>query len=540
MKKLFALFTIATLVWGCSKSDVAVPTSYTLMGYNSIITRTAFGTPDEESIPFLWSVGDKIWLNGQPQPSEALAEGGSSAIFAVQSEPQNGATVYYNMMATQASKATTAIVPTQQSVAQSLGENGDFGYATVQDGSFTLSHATSYIWFNIEALPSGYTLKSIRLNAGDAIVAGQAQWDGSKFGEVSGGRSVIDLAVNKSSVSGAEVAMVVLPAEFESATVTYELSDGDDTKYYEQNLGANTITAGATSRITVNLASVALKDYVLRVMTFEDNHALFAPYSFTAPSPDYYATSEIETINVEKWSDLIVDEDKQSYSASFIYGYGDIYSGVFVDTDYWWGDTGNTNLVQTGFKPNYGYKDFAGGGGHVISQYVGISAETIKAAEEAAYNGAYNHQLSIPVSKAHSGENYAIGFHTAVSTAPVEELPAMEFSDGKARVVDHMWVTNTSVALWAMTYGSGFSAAFDGDDYLIIDAIGYNGEEATGTLSFNLAQGSSVVEDWQKWDLSGLDKVTKVLFRMREAQLSGGWYCTPLYVAIDDIAVRFE
>ena len=116
----------------------------------------------------------------------------------------------------------------------------------------------------------------------------------------------------------------------------------------------------------------------------------------------------------------------------------------------------------------------------------------------------------------------------------------IEFSDGKARVVDHMWVTNTSVALWAMTYGSGFSADFDGDDYLIIEAIGYNGEVATGTLSFNLAEGSSVVEDWQQWDLSELGPVTKVFFRMKEAQLSGGWYCTPLYVAIDDIAVRFE
>lgn len=538
MKKIFALLTVATLVWGCSKDDVAQPSSYTLIGYNSLMTRTAFGTPDYDlqSIPFLWSEGDKIWVNGQS--SEAIAEGGASATFAVQSEPQNGDAVYYNMMATQASEATIAIVPTVQSVAQSLGENGDFGYATVQDGSFTLSHATSYLWFDIAALPSGYTLKSIRLNAGDAIVAGEAQWTGSAFGAVSGGRSIIDLAVNKSSVSGAEVAMVVLPATIESATITYELSDGDDTKYYEQSLGANTIAAGATARIVVDLAVVTLKDYVLRTLTFEDNHALFTPYSFTAPSPDYYSTSEMETIDVNSWSNLIVDEDKQSYGSSFIYGYSDYYS-TFIDTNYNWRDSGNTNLVQKEFKANYGYKDFAGGGGYVISRYADVSAETVNAAEEAVYNGAYNHQLSIPI-KAHSGENFAIGFHTAIKDAPENELPVIEFGDGRARTVDHMWVTNTSVALWAMTYGSGFSAAFDSDDYLIIDAIGYNGDTKTKTLSFDLADGTSIVNDWRKWNLSGLGSVTKVLFRMREAQLSGDWYCTPLYVAIDDIAVRFE
>ena len=538
MKKIFTLLAVATLVWGCSKDDVAQPTSYTITGYSSLDTRTAFGTPSAESIPFLWSEGDKIWVNGQS--SEGIAEGGSSATFTVATEPQNGTAVYYNMKATEASKASTAVVPTQQSIAKSLGENGDLGYAEVQDGSFTLSHATSYLWFDITALPSGYTLNSIRLNAGDAIVAGEAQWNGSAFGAVSGGRSIIDLAVDKSSVSGAEVAMVGLPTEIESATVTYELTDGDDTQYYEHALTAKTLAAGTTYKISINLANKELAEYVLRTLTFEDNHALFAPYQFTAPSHDTDPATETVTIGVKKWSDLIVDKDKQSYSASFIYGYSDYLTSTSIGTNYNWGDSGNTNLVQKEFKANYGYKDFAGGGGYVISRYADVSAETIKAAEVAAYNGAYNHQLSIPVSQAHSGENYAIGFHTAVSTAPVEELPAMEFGDGKARVVDHMWVTNTSVALWAMTYGSNFSAAFGNDDYLIIDAVGYNGDAKTNTLSFNLADGTSIVIDWRKWDLSGLGKVTKVLFRMREAQLSGDWYCTPLYVAIDDIAVRFE
>lgn len=533
MKKIFTFLAATTLIVGCSKTDEAQPSSYTITGYAVADTRTEFGTPGDDTIPFLWSQGDKVWVGSKQ--SDALAAGGESATFTLSSAPQDGVAVYYNMTGSGA----TASVPTAQDAANSLGLNGDFGYATLSGNSFALKHATSYLWFDIAALPSDATLKSIRLHAGDAIVAGSAVWGGSAFGAVSNGRSIIDLAVNKTSVSGAEVAMVVLPTAITKATITYELSVSGTTKFYEQTLGAKTIEAGKTYKISVDLATVSLTDYVLRTLTFEDNHALFAPYSFTAPSHDTDPTTETVTIDVKKWGDLIVDEDKQSYSASFIYGYSDYFS-TFVDTNYWWGDTGNTNLVQTGFNANYGYKDFAGGGGYVISKYVGISAETVKAAEEAEYNGAYKYQLSIPVSQAHSGENYAIGFHSATKDAPVAQLPMIEFSDGKARVVDHMWVTNTSVALWAMTYGSGFSAAFDGDDYLIIDAIGYNGTTETDTLSFNLAQGPSIVNDWQYWDLSGLGKVTKVLFRMREAQLSGDWYCTPLYVAIDDIAVRFE
>ena len=541
MKKIFTFLAVATLVAGCSKTDEALPAStYTITGYSAADTRTEFGEPGAESIPFLWSVDDKVWV-GMTQ-SEALTSGGASATFTVQgSALQNNAAVIYNMKATNVTNMRTAVVPTAQDVNNSLGENGDFGYATVSDGEFTLQHATSYLWFAVEALPEGATLKSIRLHAGDAIVAGSKDWQGSQFKSTTdNGRSIIDLAVNKTSVAGEVIAMVVLPTEIESATVTYELSfSGGDTQYYEQTLGANTLAMGTTYKISVDLDNVTLTDYVLRTLTFEDNHALFAPYSFTAPASDYMTSQEMETINVKTWSSLIPAENNQGYNQSFIYGYSD-YFETFVDTNYKWGDEGNTNLVQTEFRSNSGYKDFASGGGYVISKYVGISAETVAAAEQAEYNGAYKHQLSIPVSSAHSGKNFAIGFHNAVSTAPEKNSPMIEFGDSKARVVDHMWITNTSVASWAMKYGSGFSAAFDGDDFLKIEIIGYNGETRTGAVEFSLATGSSIVNDWQQVSLVGLGAVTKLFFRMSEAQLSGDWYCTPIYAAIDDIAVRIE
>lgn len=346
MKKIFTFLAVAALVAGCSKMDEAQPSSYTITGYTTADTRTAFGTPDATSIPFLWSAGDKVWVNGVE--SSALTGGGQSATFTLASEPSNGAQVYYN----RTGSVAQALVPTEQDAQGTLGANGDFGYATLEGDSFTLKHATSYLWFDVQGMPSGAILKSIRLHAGDAIVAGSATWNGSAFGAVSNGRSIIDLTVNKAPESGEMLAMVVLPTAITEATITYELRTSGGTKFYEQTLGAKTIEAGKTYKISVNLPNwESLKDYTLRTLTFEDNHALFN--SYTLASSD---------TTVKKWSDLI---DNVPYGGDLLYGGG--YGSPSVD--YYWYDEKNTGLKHqlygTGGDDIRYYS-----GGHAISNYI--------------------------------------------------------------------------------------------------------------------------------------------------------------------------
>ena len=546
MKKIFTFLAVATLVAGCSKTDeVPSASSYTITGYSAADTRTEFGAADTQSIPFLWSVGDKVWVNGVE--SSALTEGGPSATFTVQGDaPSNGTAVYYNMNATDATNQITAVVPVLQKMSQSLGENGDFGYAEVSNGTFTLQHATSYLWFDVEALPANATLKSIRLHAGDAILAGSAMWNGSAFGSVIDGRSIIELEVNKSSVGGEVIAMVVLPTTIESATVTYALDINGDTKYYEQTLGEKTLAMGNTYKVSVNLASVTLADYTLRTLTFEDNHAMFAPYSFTAPAPDYMTTSEMTTINVKTWSDLIVDEDKQSYQASsFIYGYMD-FTGTgaqTADTEYNWKDRGNTYLVHKELESGWGYKDFSSGG-HVISNHQASMQEVIDIVDsEGGTTAPYYYQLSIPLSEGHSGENFVVGYHNSVVNITEQDMPLLEFEDGVARTIESMWVTNTTVVQYATTYGFFMSTAYGNDDYMDVEVIGYNETTKVGSKTFRLAEGSATkVNAWTKWDLSDLGKVTHLYFRMKEAQIDEGTQCynSPMFFAYDDVAVRFE
>lgn len=546
MKKIWMMMAMAAIFTACGNEEEfeTQEGNYTLTGYADTESRTAFGTPGNGSIPFVWSAGDKVWA-GNAQ-SNAIANGGNSATFTFASNPTGN--VYYNMTGVSANEAN---VKAEQTVGN-LGANGDFGYGTISNGSFTLSHATAYVWFDIEALPQGATLQSITFDAGTATIAGTATLDGNgrSFGTISNGSSSVKLNVNKTSVSGAETAMVVYPAEIESASVTYQLSVGNKTKYYKQTLGEKTLAQGKTYQISVNLATAEL--YELRVLTFEDEDAKFAPYTL-----DYaydWAGQEITT-----WSDLIDDPQ---------YG-GPLTYGDYMSTMYTWYDEGNTELTHT-FPNNYAYCYW--GGGHAISNYwgegytnedrdkhiakfYGEDYVANNAGDDSAL-GWFNVQWMTPV-PAHSGDNFAVHYGYKDFFTFVENLPEISFADGEARVIDHMYVCNTNYTLNQLVCGvmseagNTFGGSWEGlndDAWLKIVAQGFDDVDADSSaepiseVEFYLVKGMNVVEDWTKWDLSGLGKVAKVRFNFLYSDEMGGSYgfTIPGYFAYDDVAVRFE
>ncbi len=544
MKKIFTFLAVAALVAGCSKMDEAQPSSYTITGYTTADTRTAFGTPDTTSIPFLWSAGDKVWVNGVE--SSALTGGGQSATFTLSSEPLSGAKVYYNMKASSSSNTSTALIPTAQDATNSLGANGDFGYATLDGDSFTLKHATSYLWFDVKDMPSGAILKSIRLHAGDAIVAGSATWDGSAFGAVSNGRSIIDLTVNKAPESGEMLAMVVLPTAITEATITYELITLGGTKFYEQILGAKTIEAGKTYKISVDLATVSLTDYVLRTLTFEDNHALFN--SYTLASSD---------TTVKKWSDLI---DNVPYGGDLLYGGG--YGSPSVD--YYWYDEKNTGLKHQLFGTGGDGDVRYWSGGHAISNYIkpyysddytesyireyyGDMADGIIAPYEGNLSGLWYYlQLLTPIGGNNDSNNFAVhngyadDFNTDLGYA---SYPSISFAKGEEYVVDHMYITNTNYVLHSLTYGDGFNTQATESTTVQLVAEGYdvNGDK-TGTVTLVICDGTDIMDSWEKWDLSALGEVNEIVFGFQYTDDQTGQYgfnC-PAYFAYDDVAVQWK
>ena len=187
------------------------------------------------------------------------------------------------------------------------------------------------------------------------------------------------------------------------------------------------------------------------------------------------------------------------------------------------------------------------GGGHAISNY---------ASNDYASHGNYTYQLTVYDKDAnglvtqgggHNGSsNFAVHngysdfFNSQIYDA---SLKGFGFEEGVERVVDHMYVTNTNYLLNSVTYGDGFNQAAGENTYVKIIAYGYNAnDEATGTAEFYLVNGSAnILNTWEKFDLSSLGKVNKIVFNFAASADQSGSYglnC-PAYFAYDDVAVQF-
>lgn len=503
MKKILSFLVVAALVVSCSKTDEVQPSSYIITGHTATASTRVY-TADisdlgfAKAYTFWWSEGDMIWVGSQQSDplTESSIYNGVDADFALPSVPQSGDQVIYNMMANTSAKASTAVVPAEQDASKSLGENGAFGQTELNSTWFTLENKTNFVNFNIQALPSGATLKSIRLDAGNAIVAGSAAWSSNDgWGEVSNGSSTINLKVNKSSVSSSDyITMVILPPAdmtIPSAKITYELEISGATKYYEQTLGSKTFDTGELARVSVDLSKVEL--YEMRTLTFEG----------------------------EPWTALIPDSE---------YGNG--------NGQYSWYDEDNTKLA---FYTNPSAL-FPGYGGHAISNYTGSDLS----------QGDYMHDLQAynVTGGANGSDNFCVhfGYLDDSGVGMMNELVGIEFGDNKAHVIESMYVTNTTYVYNLLENGDGWqvpTGAGENSWYKIV-AYGYDSVDAADedydtSVEFTLWENGEGVSEWTKWDLSGLGKVVKVRFNLVGSDDLYGDYGLGVagYFAYDDVTVRF-
>ena len=256
------------------------------------------------------------------------------------------------------------------------------------------------------------------------------------------------------------------------------------------------------------------KEYELRILTFEDEDAKFTPYSLD------YANKTIST-----WSDLV---DDAQYGGTLTYNnYG--------EATYCWYDENNTEIEHSFTTPYWG-------GGHAISNFVIENYNTLPD----GYYGWYELQFATPIGGHNNSKNFCVhnGYQDDYNSQIYDgKLALFSFKNGKELVVDHMYVTNTCYVLNSLTYGDGFNSPATNDTYLKIVAYGYNAnDEEVGTAEFYLCKtGRQFVTDWQKWDLSSLGKVNKIVFNISGSDDLLGAYglnC-PAYFAYDDVAVRF-
>lgn len=261
--------------------------------------------------------------------------------------------------------------------------------------------------------------------------------------------------------------------------------------------------------------------YELRVLTFED--------------ADYKGGTNFA--GKSDWSSLI---DSPQYGGSMLYGGGSGFDTL--EKAYKWTDSGNTELSSrlcNGYGAYCYWSD-----GHAVSNY---------ASSDYVTNGDFNHQLTVYKAGAegdvrtgggHNGSNnFAVhfGYKDGSQFNMTEELPALSFSDGMARVIDHMYVNNICYALNCYLNGNGLTAKIDDTDWVKLVATGYDGSAKTGEASIYLCNGpKNIIMDWTKFDLSSLGAVTKVEFNVTGSSDNGYGFSQPAYFAYDDVAVRFD
>ena len=266
---LYILCAFLLAFAGCTKDADVEPiapapdgnTQVVLTGFSGRGTRTGFGGAEDGAVPFLWSAGDYIWARNTR--SEAIAEGGSQATFVFESlETADTYDVFYNQTGPAAATALIPAEQTQQAAGElNLGQNGDFGYATAQNGTFTLEHATSYVWFDTYSSDVTSNLLSITLSvSGGQTIAGEAAFADGKLGDCKGSSSVTlsfgeeGVALpSQSNDTDVFAAMVLYPADLSTATVSivYKFADGS---VYLQTKSGKTLTPGHTLRLSTQIA----------------------------------------------------------------------------------------------------------------------------------------------------------------------------------------------------------------------------------------------------------------------------------------------
>lgn len=554
MKKILSALTLVALLAACSNENEPLLVStetetYSVTGYSdkNVNTRTYFYedwitelpegyNPLDDGLVFLWHEDDFIWIDGE-KSTDITIEDDESATFSGFSTDPAGKTIYYN---TSGDSPNIAYVPAEQDVNDHLGNNGDFAYATLNDDySFTLEHATSYIWFDVLDLLNEYdndgnrltdielVLESITLDAG-VNIAGKATWNGTSFEAISEGSSKITLNVGK-TIPDTETLfpMVVFPVDLtdKNVNITYKFTVDGETKFYQQVLPGKELTAGVTQLVIPiymdeDTREPLFTDYLLRVLTFEDADAKFTQYTL-----DYAGAT------IKKWSDLI---DEQQHSGVLLYGPGGAFGGTYEGDEgiYHWYDQGNTELMHE-FPYTWGGYSYYGGG-HAISNYASEDYET--------FGDAFGGQLTVYGTGGHSGSNFCMHFGYIDYQEYVDQLPALYMGDYIPRVIDHMYVNITTYVLNCLLNGNGLTESAGDNNTFFITATGYDEDDnKTGTVTkyiWNPAEDEYVLE-WTKWDLTPLGEVLYVKFNVGGTNDNGYGFSQPAYFAYDDVAVQF-
>lgn len=215
----------------------------------------------------------------------------------------------------------------------------------------------------------------------------------------------------------------------------------------------------------------------------------------------------------EGWSDLI---DSKQYGGPLLYG--ETGYGFTEDKDvYEWTELRTT--LHSKISNSYGSWAYWNGGVAISNYHDSITV------------GSYTNQLSIPLDlQAHSGDNFAVAYGNTT----------LDFSDGEAREVKGLWVTNNCYFLNSLNYGDAYNTAATATTYVDVVFEGFDANgTSTGKVTKRLQNGKVSLMGWAYVDLSPLGSIASFSISYEASADQKGDYGinAPQYVAIDDIEI---
>ena len=176
-------------------------------------------------------------------------------------------------------------------------------------------------------------------------------------------------------------------------------------------------------------------------------------------------------------------------------------------------------------------------------QYNAFNGFVISADQVAEASGNYMvDQFRSAAGGAYEGTNFTVAYYSAPSSWFAGYTDPITFTNSaEALAVTGFYVTNTAYTYDAVLNGDGYKPAFSTGDYMTLTVNGYNGETATGSVVFYLADYRSedasehfAVNEWKWLDLSELGAVTRLEFDMFTTKSNEYGFTTPTYFCLDN------
>jgi hypothetical protein len=185
---------------------------------------------------------------------------------------------------------------------------------------------------------------------------------------------------------------------------------------------------------------------------------------------------------------------------------------------YWNGSDGSGGFTSGNATFNNNY-DAAWG------TWDGFSYSNLTDTTTEGLNGQYS---AIAGGGALNTPTYVIAYCSTFAASP----PTVTFSS--AQTVTGAYVTNNNYAYYSMLNGDPFAKKFEEGDWFTLTITGKDANgDMTGTVDFNLATGTDIINTWEWVDLSALGTVKSLEFSLSSSDSGVFGMNTPAYFCMD-------